>query len=85
MQLHFSIQPVSGQRLRVSALPTLVKPSWSQRTGATVTSWFASLRERRRVQRAYHRDLRTLAGMSERDLADFCAPCWLRSDVARLR
>jgi hypothetical protein len=51
------------------------------RCGALARAW----REQRRVARAYRRDLQTLAGLSERDLADFCAPCWLRADVERCR
>lgn len=85
-KLHYAI-PALPQRppLRCVPAPTLTPASPWRQLVARIGKSLAAARERRRVMRAYREDLRALAGMGERDLADFCAPCWLRSDVARFR
>lgn len=60
-----------SSRLRQSLLPVHIR--------------FAQWNERRRIQSAYRRDLVLLAGLGERELADFGAPGWLRADVQRYR
>ena len=59
--------------------------SWLESSLMRARSWFAQSNERRRVQREYRRDLALLAGLGERELADFGAPGWLRADVQRYR
>ena len=85
MQLQIPLRSPGYKLLRCTPAPTLAQPSRIQQLVARCLALVQAWREHRRVERAYRRDLRTLAGMGERDLADFGAPCWLRADVERYR
>ena len=85
MQLHIQLRSPGHTQLRCKPAPTLAQPSRTRQLVARCVAFAQAWRERRRVERTYRQDLRTLAGLSERDLADFGAPCWLRADVERYR
>lgn len=53
----------------------------AERLSTALARWAAA----RRARAAYHRDLVVLAGLGERELADFGAPAWLAADVQRYR
>lgn len=67
------------------SVPALPGPaftaSWlafvAERLSAALARWAAERRERL----AYQRDLIALAGLGDRELADFGAPAWLSADV----
>jgi hypothetical protein len=70
-----------------SPCPAPLPPTRSWLRQSFVRGWqsFARWNERRRAQLIYRRDLRLLAKLGERELADFGAPGWLRADVQRYR
>ena len=85
MQLQIALRAPGSKLLRCTSVQSLVQALCIQRIAMGCQALAQAWRERRRVERAYRCDLHTLAGMSERDLADIGAPCWLRADIGRYR
>lgn len=85
MKLNIALRSPDYKLVCCKPKSNLFQPSCIQQFMSRCKARAQGWNEHRRVEHTYRCDLHILAKLGERELADFGAPCGLRSEVARYR